>query len=124
MTRMWMVRPVWMCREHLLGEHNELHKLVGSIRSHPHGEAIAEGHAEKGNIDTSLINRRHMMLVEEMEERGYNHDSPLAYEPDEPQHGLGCIDVVGNRMELMERCSGCRDKMEFDVRRLEDEWGI
>lgn len=51
MTRMWCVNPHSLCREHLLGEHNELHKLVGGIRNHSHGEAIAEGQADGGEAD-------------------------------------------------------------------------
>lgn len=29
--RMWMVPPELMCRQHLLGEHVELHMFVGAI---------------------------------------------------------------------------------------------
>jgi len=30
--RMWMLPPETMCRKHLLGEHVELHMLLGSLR--------------------------------------------------------------------------------------------
>ena len=30
--RMWMLPPECMCRKHLLGEHVELHMLLGSMR--------------------------------------------------------------------------------------------
>ena len=30
--RMWMLPPAGMCRKHLLGEHVELHMLLGSLR--------------------------------------------------------------------------------------------
>ncbi len=29
--RTWMVPPQIMCRQHLLGEHNEIHKFVGAV---------------------------------------------------------------------------------------------
>ena len=30
--RMWMLPPKGLCRKHLLGEHVELHMLLGSMR--------------------------------------------------------------------------------------------
>lgn len=111
MTRMWMIDPGHLCRDHLLGEHNELHKLVGGIRNHAHGEAIADGQAEKGNVDTSRIEERHVKLADELERRGYEHDSPLKYGDDEYQAGVGSIDVENNRRDLAERCDDCAVRM-------------
>jgi len=111
MTRMWLVDPRNLCRDHLLGEHNELHKLVGGIRNHPHGEAIADGQAAEGNIDTALINKRHGALVAEMERRGMNHGSPLDYGADEYKAGVGSIDPEANRDELVNRCDDCAQRM-------------
>lgn len=104
MTRLWGVDPSGMCREHLLGEHKEMHQIAGTIESHPHGEAIAEGHAEKDQIDTSLIQERHDELVEEMLERGFNHNSPLSYDD---ELDIGSIDIESNRKELQDRCDNC-----------------
>lgn len=101
---MWMVDPRLMCNNHLNGEHNELHKLVGVIRNHPHGIEIAEGQGEKGNIDTSLIADRHEALVDEMERRGWNHNSPLDYEDN---LDLGEVSKANNRRELSGRCDEC-----------------
>lgn len=112
MTRMWMVDPVYMCREHLLGEHSELHQLVGTIRNHDHGEAIVEGHADEGNVDTTKINHRHIILVAEMNRRGMDHDSPLFYEPDEPEIGRGSISERKNIEDLYTRCEDCRERIE------------
>lgn len=75
MTRMWMVDPELLCRRHLLGEHNELHKLLGHIRKG--NLEVVKGHAEAGDIDTSKIQERHDTLVEEMERWGYSHKSPM-----------------------------------------------
>ena len=111
MTRMWCVDPSVLCSEHLLGEHVELHKLVGGIRNHPHGEAIADGQAAKGNIDTSRIDDRHDALAREMQARGYDHDSPLSYGETEYQAGVGCIDAEANREELARRCDDCAERM-------------
>lgn len=109
MTRMWNVPPEVLCRQHLLGEHNELHQIVGSIRKHPHGEAIVEGHAKKGQMDTSIIQERHDSLVEEMSERGYNHDSPMDYDD---ELALGEVDPERSMEILSERCAECRERIK------------
>lgn len=108
MTRLWGVDPALLCREHLLGEHREMHQEIGTLRNHPHGEAIVQGHAEQGQVDTSRLQERHDELVAEMERRGYDHASPMDYED---QLDLGEIDVVANREELMERCDKCRERI-------------
>lgn len=112
MTRMWLLPPSILCTDHLNGEHNELHKLVGSIRNHPHGNAIAQGHVAKGNIDTTLINQRHEQLVKEMDRRGWNHESPLSYDSNETQYGEGCIDYGENLLDLYDRCPDCAARIE------------
>ena len=57
--RIWMVDPKIMCRQHLLGEHNELHKLAGSLRL----KKSIKGYLEKGELDPSQANKRHAELV-------------------------------------------------------------
>lgn len=104
MTRMWCVDPALLCRNHLLGEHNELHKLVGSIRA---GHGI-DGYVERGQVDTSRIQSRHDELAAELERRGYNHDSPLDFVD---RIGRGCIDEAANIEELRERCPDCRARI-------------
>jgi len=76
-VRSWHpIKPKKLDRQHLLGEHVELHVLFKVItedgagwRNHPERKRW-EGHLP------ALV-RRHDMLVEEMERRGYNHQSPL-----------------------------------------------
>ena len=51
MTRMWMIAPRKMCRNHLLGEHKELHQAVGSILKNK----SLKGHLEKGQIEIHNI---------------------------------------------------------------------
>jgi len=112
MTRLWAVNPREMCDQHLVGEHAEMHQEVGTIRNHPHGEAVARGHAEKGQVATRLIQERHDTLAAEMERRGMDHDSPMAYDDD---LGLGEVDADANRRELRERCDDCAERMEAVV---------
>ncbi|MBX0298185.1 pyrimidine dimer DNA glycosylase/endonuclease V [Halomicroarcula sp. F27] len=107
MTRMWCVDPELLCRQHLLGEHKELHQLVGHVRA---GNTNAiHGHAERGQIDTSRVSARHRTLVAEMERRGYNHNSPLEYDD---SLNVGNVDESANLVELRERCVDCQDRID------------
>lgn len=85
-----------------------MHQEVGTIRNHPHGEAVVTGHARKGQVDTRQLQERHDDLVEEMERRGYSHDSPMDYTD---ELALGSVDVAGNRQELAARCDACRERL-------------
>lgn len=104
---MWCVDPALLCRQHLLGEHKELHQLVGNIQAE-HTNAV-KGHADRGQIDTSRIATRHECLVDEMRNRGYNHNSPLEYDD---SLGLGEIDEKANLDDLAARCDACRERIE------------
>lgn len=104
---MWGVDPAVLCRQHLLGEHTELHQLVGHIRA---GNTNAvRGHADRGQVDTARITARHEELVAEMLDRGYNHESPLAYED---SLDLGKLNEPANLEDLAERCGECRERIE------------
>lgn len=104
--RMWLVDPFLLCRRHLLGEHVELHMLVGTLRR---GISI-QGYLDNGLVDTSWIWLRHDELVAEMENRGMNHTSPLAHVKVEP---AGCVDLEANLKELAKRCHRCRERIEL-----------
>lgn len=98
--RMWMVDPRVMCRKHLLGEHVELHMLVG---------AILKGKSLKGFIDKKLIcnsiRKRHSQLVKEMKARGYTHKSPL---PPFKYNFKAQVNEEDSLKELLRRCPECR----------------
>ena len=101
--RMWLVDPSGMCRLHLLGEHVELHMLVGTLER---GKSI-QGFLDGGLIDTSKIRDRHTDLTVEMMFRGYKHKSPLSFVHDDPD---GYVDVDGNLEELHRRCEDCKSR--------------
>lgn len=105
MTRMWMINPKLMCRQHLLGEHKELHQAVGSILKN----RSLKGHLDKGQIEVHNIISRHKTLVKEMKARGYNHKSPLK---NFKQFKAGKINILKNFKELEKRCKECRKKMK------------
>jgi hypothetical protein len=97
---MWCVDTTQMCRKHLLGEHVELHMLVGSILK---GRNL-DGFVENNLIDTKQIIKRHHELVAEMFRRGFKHKSELKQFVNINQ---GSVDSKANKIELMRRCSEC-----------------
>jgi len=98
--RMWLVDPSKMCRKHLLGEHVELHMLVGSLTK---GKNI-QGFIKDGLVELHSIKSRHAILVDEMTRRGYNHKSEL---PNFIELKLGKVDVQRNEIDLKTRCKEC-----------------
>ncbi len=108
--RMWGVDPRKMCREHLLGEHSELHLAVFLLRK---GVSL-RGFVEKGLMDISLISKRHDELAKEMSRRGYRHTSSLRISKRDLAKWLKanpyapCISTSSNRKELRRRCRECR----------------
>ncbi|MBN2119430.1 MAG: pyrimidine dimer DNA glycosylase [Candidatus Omnitrophica bacterium] len=74
--RIWDIHPKKLCRNHLLGEHRELHGLWNILVEKKKGYS---NHPEtkrwKGKL--KALYARHQSLVCQMKERGYNHTSPL-----------------------------------------------
>lgn len=94
--RMWNVPVEWLCRQHLLGEHNEVHCFVGCIKK---GTSL-KGYIDKGLVEVHNIVERHNLLAEEMIKRGYRHLSPLE---EFTCQEIGCVDVEQNIKELHRR---------------------
>jgi hypothetical protein len=74
--RIWDLPPSKLCRNHLLGEHSELHALWSILTKKKKGYAR---HPEtlrwRGKL--KALYHRHDLLVKELVRRGYNHQSPL-----------------------------------------------
>lgn len=74
--RIWDIPPRHLCRQHLLGEHRELHAIWTVIVHNKKGYAR---HPETlrwhGKLHALYL--RHALLVKEMVRRGYHHHSPL-----------------------------------------------
>lgn len=74
--RIWDLSPKKLCRLHLLGEHRELHAIWSVLTQDKKGYSL---HPEtirwRGKLKALYV--RHEELVTEMNERGYNHKSPL-----------------------------------------------
>jgi hypothetical protein len=74
--RIWDISPEKLCRNHLLGEHNELHAMWNVLTQDKKGYSR---HPEtlrwKGKLRALYL--VHEAIVHEMLARGYNHQSPL-----------------------------------------------
>lgn len=103
--RMWNLLPELMCRQHLLGEHNELHKLHGCLKK---GKNL-NGYINSGLVELHRLEHRHKELVREMKRRGYEHHSPLVL--NKPLPKLGEVDSRRNLLELVDRCHECAKKV-------------
>lgn len=103
--RMWKVNPKNMCRNHLLGEHLEMHMFAGSIMK---GISIS-GYAKTGLVEVNNIQKRHEALSREMERRGFVHKSPLPEGFMKKYSGSnGKVSIKNNIIELKRRCRECR----------------
>jgi hypothetical protein len=104
--RMWMLPAGGMCRNHLLGEHRELHMLIGSIRK---GISL-EGYVLNGLVDPGMIYKRHEELCDELAARRYLHKSPITPEDLRLLEGLKSnpIPLRASYHSLFRRCATCK----------------
>lgn len=107
---MWMCDPKILCRQHLLGDHVELHMFLGHIRK---GKRI-DGYIAKNCLEMTSIESRHDELVTEMLRRGMNHKSPLPFPPHFHFHHYVPEDVnfkinrEASLNEITNRCYDCQ----------------
>lgn len=74
--RIWDIAPRKLCRNHLLGEHRELHAIFSILSNHKKGYANhPKTQRWKGKMRALYL--RHQSLVEEMRRRGHVHTSPI-----------------------------------------------
>lgn len=107
--RMWMVDPNFMCRQHLLGEHAELHKCLPAWKKQ---KPIA-GSMLINSIEPTSYKTRHDELATEMLKRGSKHRSPIE-QPDFsylPLHHQNAEVVrYASWTLLFSRCPKCRER--------------
>lgn len=111
MTRQWNVSPELLCDDHLRGEYNEMHKLLGGVRNHPHGLAILAGQQLEDNVDLSTISDRYDEIAAEMKRRGFKHDAILTYFPIINAGFETQISEQRNLEDLYDRCDSCRRRI-------------
>jgi len=74
--RIWDIPPEILCRNHLLGEHREIHAIWSILTKNKKGYSH---HPEilrwRGKLKALYL--RHEKIVYEIKKRGFNHKSPL-----------------------------------------------
>ena len=105
--RLWMVDPRIMCKQHLLGEHVEIHMFVGTILK----RKSLDGYIANNLLEPKSLISRHEELVIEMVNRNMNHKSELPnfdldYLPDNIKNYK--IDRKKSLADLVNRCPTCR----------------
>jgi len=111
--RMWMIDPKLLCRQHLLGEHGEIHKHLPSFRKR---HSVSGRFSPVVQIQLNALKERHDELAQEMLRRGMNHKSPLANIPNlketYPQYYDLNVDTHVSIRDLCQRCPKCRKRIE------------
>lgn len=109
--RMWSVNPKWLCRQHLLGEHREMHCAYKAATT---GKYNIEGYCN-GLVDFTKLKDRHNELVKEMEKRGYQHNDAVKVEN---LIDIKCkpVNADHNLHELYIRCKDYRERINQAVR--------
>jgi hypothetical protein len=112
--RMWMLNPKILCKNHILGQHLELHMFLGVIRE---GKKL-DGYIMNNLLEPLSIESYHNMIVEEMITRGMNHKTPIENAskiittlPDAYYHKR--INRMSAYKTLMDRCPKC-DKLDAE----------
>jgi molybdopterin converting factor small subunit len=108
-----MINPKFLCRQHLLGEHYEIHSFLGTIKK---GKSI-KGYIEKNLCQPRSFKQRHDDIVNEMITRDYKgHKTPIqdidcvsvCNLPVEYQHWK--INTATSLEDLISRCPECRER--------------
>jgi hypothetical protein len=114
--RIWDIDPKHLCRNHLLGEHNELHAIWNIITQGRKGYSHhPETERWKGKL--RALYDIHQKIVLEMESRGYRHHSPL-----DKTLATGMkfqdafVDPIERQMEILRR-RGCSCNVGISAKR-------
>jgi len=102
-----MVEPRIMCKQHLLGEHAEIHMFIETISR---GNSV-KGYLERGLLEVHSLYNRHEELVKKMKCRNYRHDSPINKKWRQARI-LGCVDKDKSLRQLISRCLRCRERYD------------
>ena len=104
--RVWDIEPNLLCKNHLLGEHREIHAIWTVITK---GRKGYSQHPETKRWVDNLAGlfERHNAIVEEMKNRRYNHNSPLEYDGEITKRSFPVfVDSYNRQLELL-REKGC-----------------
>ena len=115
--RMWMVDPKLMCKDHLLGEHRELHAILGILDK----KMSISGYIDNNLIQPLSIGERHSAIIEEMRSRGYNHNSPIYFDPASLSYlpeaeQMYIIKANYSAQDLVARCPECAKRFKEAIK--------
>jgi hypothetical protein len=106
--RQWLVNPSILCRKHLLGEHVEHHMFLGTLIK----RCNITGYINNNLLEILSLQARHNELAEEINKRGYKHNSPLIIDNNiynnYTQYLTHKINKEESLKELIKRCELCR----------------
>lgn len=116
--RMWGINPELLCRNHLLGEHNEIHKHRHNFEKK---HKITKRIFPIVQIEPQNMKKRHDELVAEMIKRNYNHNSPYE-QPDisylKPEERYARINENISISDLINRCPECAKRINTKIDRI------
>lgn len=75
--RIWDIDPCYLCRQHLLGEHRELHAIWTILVFNKKSPYAHHPETKRWKGKLAALYERHELLVKEMNRRKWNHESPL-----------------------------------------------
>lgn len=101
--RMWNINPRKLCKQHLLGEHFEIHGALGNLK---HSGTWARYLTKKGFLEPQNFLKRHNQLVKEMKKRKMKHKTPLKI--GDVKLPKGKINTKKSIIDLKKRCKNCR----------------
>ena len=107
--RMHMLPPIILCRQHLNGEHGEIHKFRPDFerRYRITGRVFPEV-----QIQPCKMKERHDLLAKEMIRRGGNHQSPyeMPFLSHIPLKELLRKPDLKNNLKVLLKCPECRKR--------------
>jgi hypothetical protein len=116
-VRIWDLSPGILCRQHLLGEHRELHAvwsvIVGGRKGYSRHPETLRWVGKLGALFA-----RHERLVAEMRRRGYDHRTPLpaALARGSRRQRVYVDSPARQRRILIEKGCECRVEPELSAR--------
>lgn len=111
--RMWMIDKRALCRMHLMGEHNECHAFLGSMRK----KIKMDGYIKNNLLEPRYLQENHDKLAKEMVKRGYNHKSDIEVKEEDINHLSEQnknykINKEISLNTLLSRCPECKERFE------------
>jgi len=102
--RVWDIDPTLLCRQHLLGEHREIHAIFNILSGNKSGY---RHHPEVKRWEDRLgdLKARHDKVVREMRRRGYRHRSPISTRHT-PRGKVPFVQTVDKQVSVL-RGKGC-----------------